>query len=49
MSTRTVPKLQFGGIVTSTDPRKFTGRWISFNKDGKELSTSNDNWKNLAL
>jgi len=39
----------FGGIVTNTDPRKFTGRWISFNKDGKELSTSNDNWENLDL
>lgn len=39
----------FGGIVTNTDPRKFTGRWISFNKDGKALSTSNDNWENLEL
>jgi type III restriction enzyme len=39
----------FGGIVTNTDPRKFTGRWISFNKDGKALTTSNDNWENLTL
>lgn len=39
----------FGGIVTNTDPRNFTGRWISFNKDGKALSASNDNWENLDL
>jgi hypothetical protein len=39
----------FGGIVTNTDPRKFTGRWICFNKDGKALTTSNDNWENLVL
>jgi len=39
----------FGGIVTNTEPRKFTGRWISFNKDGKTLLTSNDNWENLEL
>jgi len=39
----------FGGIVTNTDPRKFTGRWIYFNKDGKELTTSNDNWENLVF
>lgn len=39
----------FGGIVTNTDPRKFTGRWICFNKTGKELSTSNDNWENLIF
>ena len=39
----------FGGIVTNTDARKFTGRWICFNKDGKELTTSNDNWENLVF
>jgi hypothetical protein len=31
------------------DPRKFPGRWISFDKDGKTLTTSNDNWEHLAL
>ena len=39
----------FGGIVTNTDPRKFTGRWIYFKKDGSALTTSNDNWENLVL
>jgi len=39
----------FGGIVTNTDPRKFTGRWICFDKDGKVLTNSNDNWENLDL
>lgn len=39
----------FGGIVTNTDPRKFTGRWIYFNKDSKALTTSNDNWENLVF
>jgi len=39
----------FGGIVTNTDPRKFTGRWIYFNKDSNELTASNDNWENLVL
>lgn len=34
----------FGGIVTNTDARKFTGRWIYFDKDGKELTISNNNW-----
>jgi hypothetical protein len=27
----------------------YTGRWICFNKDGKALTTSNDNWENLDL
>lgn len=39
----------FGGIVTNTDPRKFTGRWICFNKDSNELTASNDNWENLVF
>lgn len=39
----------FGGIVTNTDPRKFTGRWIYFNKDGTVLTASNDNWENLVF
>ena len=39
----------FGGIVTNTDSRKFTGRWIYFNNDSSALTTSNDNWENLVL
>ena len=39
----------FGGIVTNTDPRNFTGRWVYFNKDAKALTSSFDNWENLAL
>lgn len=39
----------FGGIVTNTDPRRFTGRWIVFNKSSKELTNSNDNWNNLVI
>jgi type III restriction enzyme len=42
-------KKLFGGIVTNTDPRNYTGRWIYFNKSGKELSKNNDNWENLVL
>jgi type III restriction enzyme len=39
----------FGGIVTNTDKRNYAGRWIYFNKSGKEFSDSNDNWKSLEL
>lgn len=39
----------FGGVVTNTDPRNYSGRWIYFNKDSKELTASNDNWENLIL
>jgi len=39
----------FGGIVTNTDPRKFTGRWIYFDKDSKALTNNLDNWENLVL
>lgn len=39
----------FGGIVTNTDPRNFTGRWIYFNKGGETLTNNNDNWENLTF
>jgi type III restriction enzyme len=42
-------KKLFGGIVTNTDPRNFTGRWIYFDKDSEALTNSNDNWDNLSL
>jgi type III restriction enzyme len=42
-------KKLFGGIVTNTDPRNFTGRWIYFDKNGSVLTSSNDNWENLIL
>ncbi len=42
-------KKLFGGIVTNTEPRNFTGRWIYFNKDSKVFTSSFDNWENLVL
>ena len=39
----------FGGIVTNTDARKFTGRWINFNKNSKVLTNNLDNWTVLEL
>lgn len=39
----------FGGIVTNTDARNYTGRWIYFNKDAKAFTNSFDNWENLVL
>ena len=39
----------FGGIVTNTDPRNYTGRWVYFDKDAKVLMNNLDNWKNLIL
>jgi hypothetical protein len=43
-------KRLFGGIVINTDSRKFTGRWIYFNKSKKDLKDNNfDNWEDLEL
>ncbi len=43
-------KKLFGGIVTNTDCRNFTGRWIYFDRPKKELKDNNfDNWKSLEL
>ena len=42
-------KKLFGGIVTNTDPRNYTGRWVYFNKDIKVLSNGLDNWENLII
>jgi len=42
-------KRLFGGIVTNTDPRSYSGRWIYFDKGSKELTNSADNWNNLIL
>jgi type III restriction enzyme len=43
-------KKLFGGIVTNTDPRKYKGRWIYFDKPSRELKDNNfDNWENLEL
>lgn len=40
----------FGGIVTNTDSRKFTGRWIYFDRSKEELIENNfDNWVVLEL
>ncbi|MBI4355921.1 MAG: DEAD/DEAH box helicase family protein [Candidatus Omnitrophica bacterium] len=42
-------KRLFGGIVTNTDGRNYAGRWVYFNREGKELSGSLDNWETLAF
>ena len=43
-------KKLFGGIVTNTNPRNFRGRWIYFDKSGRELRDDDlSNWKNLEL
>ena len=39
----------FGGIVTSTDPRNYSGRWVYFTKESKLLTNSFDNWDDLIL
>jgi len=39
----------FGGVVTNTDARNYTGRWIFFNKGAKVFTNSFDNWENLIL
>jgi len=42
-------KKLFGGIVTNTDNRKYIGRWVIFDKAGKELTGKLDNWETLVL
>jgi len=39
----------FGGIVTNTDSRNYAGRWVYFDKEGKELTGSLDNWETLLF
>jgi len=40
----------FGGIVTNSDPRNYSGRWVYFDKTGKELKDNDfSNWKNLEF
>ena len=39
----------FGGIVTNTDPRNYTGRWVYYGKDSKALTNSLNNWETLVL
>ena len=38
-----------GGIVTNTDARNYTGRWVYFDKDARVLANNLDNWENLVL
>ncbi|MGB9743631.1 MAG: hypothetical protein ACPLW9_02945, partial [Minisyncoccales bacterium] len=38
----------FGGIVANTE-RNYRGRWVYFDKTGKELTKDFSNWKNLIL
>ncbi|PIQ82129.1 MAG: hypothetical protein COV76_05155 [Candidatus Omnitrophica bacterium CG11_big_fil_rev_8_21_14_0_20_64_10] len=42
-------KKLFGGIVTNTDGRNYAGRWVYFDKEGKELSGRLDNWETLIF
>ena len=40
----------YGGIVTNTDIRNFTGRWLIYFGKGSEIkSTDFSNWKTLEL
>jgi len=43
-------KKLFGGIVTNTDQRNYRGRWVYFDRKGKDLIESNyKNWEDLEL
>jgi len=40
----------FGGIVTNTDQKNYTGRWIYYNKTSEELKDNDfSNWEELDL
>jgi len=39
----------FGGIVTNSDPRNYSGRWVYFDKTSKELKDDLSDWKNLEF
>ncbi len=39
----------FGGIVTNTDQRNYSRRWVYFKKEGKLLTNNFDNWEDLIL
>lgn len=40
----------FGGIVTNSDPKNYTGRWVYFDKTSKELKDNDfSNWRNLEF
>jgi len=39
-----------GGIIANTDPRNFTGQWMVYEGDGKNVKENNwDNWKRLEI
>jgi type III restriction enzyme len=43
-------KKLFGGIVTNSDPRNYSGRWVCFDKTSKELKDNDfSDWKNLEF
>ncbi|MBL7198265.1 MAG: DEAD/DEAH box helicase family protein [Candidatus Omnitrophica bacterium] len=43
-------KKLFGGIVTNTDQRNYTGRWVYFDRPSKDLKDNYfDNWVSLEL
>ena len=42
-------KKLFGGIVANTDPRKYKGRWVYFDKPSKELKDNFANWDQLRM
>jgi hypothetical protein len=39
----------FGGVVTNSDPRNYSGRWVYFDKTSKELKDDLSDWKNLEF
>ncbi|MCD6283733.1 hypothetical protein J7J12_00555 [bacterium] len=42
-------KKLFGGIVANTNPYRYKGRWIYFNKPSKKLKNNFANWEDLGL
>lgn len=40
----------FGGIVTNTDPHRFSGQWMVYEGSGKSVQEGNwDNWQRLEI
>ena len=39
----------FGGLIANTDPIKFKGLWVYFNKISRELKENFSNWKDLEF
>ena len=42
-------KKLFGGVLTNTNQREYTGRWVYFDKDGKAFTSNLADWETLIL